>query len=277
MDGGPGALPRFCGLHTIAELEKLLGFGAGARVIGRAIQRCHQSSGQCASHYACMERLAVGDRMGAKLAVLPQAGACAAGAARPVAPAVPRRPASIIQLRDAAPARRITDDAGNFIDRRVIRTDVIRQRGDSIADLLDYWSALKGGGRIPAFADIDPVRLAQLGLLGRLHVLNAENPDPALMRFDLYGNKVPLDRGRIYTGLAVGDHPVRIQAQTVAADYDIVRKTAEPHYFRISKQLGGIGYRYSRLILPFSFRGGRVDRLLVAVRPEPDDGLPLDR
>jgi hypothetical protein len=272
-------LRRFCGLHTIAELEKLLGFGAGARVIARTIQRCHQSSGHCASHYACMERLAASDRMGAKLVVLPQAAdsAFAAGAAGPAVQPASRRPASIIQLRDATPARIVSDDAGNVIERRLVRTDVIRRRGDSIADLLDYWTALKGDDRIPAFADIDPVRLAQLGLLGRLHVLNAENADSALMRFDLYGNKIPLDNGRIYTGLAVGDHPVRIQAQTVAADYDTVRKTAEPHYFRISKRLGGIGYRYARLILPFSFSGGRVDRLVVAVRPEPDDGLPLDR
>jgi hypothetical protein len=272
-------LRRFCGLHTIAELEKLLGFGAGARVIARTIQRCHQSSGHCASHYACMERLAASDRMGAKLVVLPQAAdsAFAAGAAGPAVQPASRRPASIIQLRDATPARIVSDDAGNVIERRLVRTDVIRRRGDSIADLLDYWTALKGDDRVPAFADIDPVRLAQLGLLGRLHVLNAENADSALMRFDLYGNKIPLDNGRIYTGLAVGDHPVRIQAQTVAADYDTVRKTAEPHYFRISKRLGGIGYRYARLILPFSFSGGRVDRLVVAVRPEPDDGLPLDR
>jgi hypothetical protein len=171
----------------------------------------------------------------------------------------------------------VSDSHGNFIERRIVRTDVVRDRGDSIAELLSYWHALKGEGRVPSFADIDPVRLAQLGLLGRLHVLNAENPDPLLMRFDLYGNKVPLDNGRIYTGLAIGDHPVRIQAETVATDYDTVRRAAEPHYFRVRKQLGGIGYRYARLILPFSTGQGRIDRLLVAVRPEPDDGLPLNR
>jgi hypothetical protein len=117
----------------------------------------------------------------------------------------------------------------------------------------------------------------QLGLLGRLHVLNVENADPLRMRFDLYGSKVPLDNGRIYTGLAIGDHPVRIQAETVAADYDVVRKAAEPHYFRVRKRLGGIGYRYTRLALPFSTGEGRVDRLVVAIRPEPNDGLALDR
>ena len=269
MDGGSGGPARFCGLHTIVELERLLGFAAGARAMLRAIERCHGTAG-CASPYACMERAAAVTPAGAKLATLRAANGGTACAA-------PKRSASVIQLRPALAGQVVSDDRGNFIERRMVRTDVVRDRGDNIAGLLSYWSALKAEDRVPSFADLDPVRLAQLGLLGRLHVLNAENPDPLLMRFDLYGNKVPLDNGRIYTGLAIGDHPVRIQAETVAADYDTVRRAAEPHYFRVRKQLGGIGYRYARLILPFSTGEGRVDRLLVAVRPEPDDGLPLDR
>lgn len=276
MDGGPAISRRFCDLHTIAELEKLLGFTAGARAIARAIRHCHAASDGCVLSYACAERFALREQAGTTLAILSRHADVAMAAARSP-PAIERRSATIVRLHEAAPPLRAPDDAGNVIERRLIRTEVIRQRGDAIADLLEYWTALKGDARVPHFADIDPVRLAQLGLLGRLHVLNAENPDPALMRFDLYGNKVSLDNGRIYTGLAVGDHPVRIQAQTVAADYEKVRQTAEPHYFRVSKRLGGIGYRYARLILPFSLRGGRVDRLLVAIRPEPDDGLPLDR
>jgi hypothetical protein len=271
MDGGPVAAPRFCGLHTIAELEKLLGFADGARVIARAMEQCHASRGRCASSFACAERLTAATSGQAKLASLP------ASAPAPSACAVPRKSASVIEFRPAARARVVADGDGNFIERRALQICVARERGDSIADLLSYWDALKGDEKIPAFADIDPVRLAQLGLLGRLHVLNADNPDPLLMRFDLYGNKVPLDSGRIYTGLAIGEHPVRIQAETVAADYDTVRTAAEPHYFRVRKQLGGVGYHYARLILPFSAGDGRVDRLLVAVRPEPNDGLPLDR
>ena len=272
MDGGPGRQARFCGLHTIAELEKLLGFGAGARVIARTVERCHEGPGGCASHYACTERLAAIRGGEATLATLLPATPPASSSF-----GAPRKSGSIIQLHAAVPAQIVSDSYGNFIERRVLRPDAVRERGDSIAKLLDYWNALKGAAGVPQFADIDPVRLAQLGLLGRLHVLNAENPDPLLMRFDLYGNKVPLDNGRIYTGLAIGEHPVRIQAKTVAADYDTVRRTAEPHYFRVRKRLGGIGYRYARLILPFSVGEGRVDRLLVAIRPEPDDGLPLDR
>jgi hypothetical protein len=270
MDGGPGAPTRFCGLHTIAELEKLLGFADGARVIARAIEHCHSSPGRCATPYACVERLTAIGAGANKLATLPQAA--------PSAPAATaRKPGTVVRLHAAMPTQVVTDAFGNFIERRVVRTDVLRERGDGIADLLSYWLALKGQARTPDFADIDPVRLAQLGVLGRLHILNADNPDPSQMRFDLYGNKVALDQGRVYTGLAVGAHPVRIQAQTVAADYDAVRRTAEPHYFRIRKQLGGIGYRYARLVLPFSTGEGRIDRLLVAVRPEPDDGLPVDR
>jgi hypothetical protein len=116
----------------------------------------------------------------------------------------------VVQLRAAMPIQVVTDHYDNFVERRVVRTDVLRERGDNIAELLGYWHALKGDDRVPSFADIDPVRLAQLGLLGRLHVLNCENPDPLLMRFDLYGNEVPLDKGRIYTGLGrrpPGPHP----------------------------------------------------------------------
>ena len=180
MDGGPGGRARFCGLHTIVEFERLLGFGAGARAMLRAIERC-QGAGRCASPFACMERAGANGDAEAKLASLPVAAPASTCAA-------PRRSASIIQLRAATPDQLVSDQDGNVIERRIVHTDVVRDRGDNIAELLSYWTALKGGDRVPSFADIDPVRLAQLGLLGRLHVLNAENPDPLLMRFDLYGN-----------------------------------------------------------------------------------------
>jgi hypothetical protein len=273
MTGDAGAQAKFCGLHTIAELERLLGFDAGAQVIARAIEQCYRAPDSCASPYACAERFADAAGMSRGAAVLSRLSAAAA-APSSAADAI-FRTAEIVQLN--ARARIARDDRGNFIERRLVHTDVAMARGGSLADVLRYWQALKGNGAVPSFADIDPVRLAQLGVLGRLHVLNAANPDPALIRFDLYGNKVALDNGRIYTGLAIGDHPVRIQAETVAADYDLVRQSAEPHYFRIRKRLGGVGYRYARLVLPFSDGSGRVDRLMVAIRPEPDDGRALDR
>jgi PAS domain len=273
MDGAAGTQAKFCGLHAIAELERLLGFNAGAEVIARAIEQCYRAPDSCASPYACAERFAGAAGMRGSAVALSRLSAAAAAPAPATAQPI-FRTAEIVQLRDAARIAR--DDHGNFIERRPVHTDVAMARGGGLADLLRYWQALKGNTAVPSFADIDPVRLAQLGVLGRLHVLNAANPDPLRIRFDLYGNKVPLDNGRIYTGLAIGDHPVRIQAETVAADYDLVRQSAEPHYFRVRKRLGGVGYRYARLVLPFSDGHGRVDRLIVAVRPEPDDGLALN-
>jgi hypothetical protein len=273
MHGEAGPQAKFCGLHTIAELERLLGFSAGAEVIARAIEQCQRAPDSCASPYACAERFAGAAGVPSGAGVLSRL--TAAAAATPPAPVEQVfRCAEIIPLHAAARIAR--DEHGNFIERRLVHTDVAMARGGGLADVLRYWQGLKGDGQVPAFGDIDPVRLGQLGVLGRLHVLNAANPDPSLMRFDLYGNKVPLDNGRIYTGLAIGEHPVRIHAETVAADYDLVRQSAEPHYFRVRKRLGGVGYRYARLVLPFSDGGGRIDRLMVAVRPEPDDGLPLD-
>jgi hypothetical protein len=274
MHGGAGTQVKFCGLHTIAELERLLGFNAGAEVIARAIEQCRQSPESCASPYACAERFVGAAGLASGATTLSRLSAAAAAAPSPPSGTV-FRTAEIVRLRSAA--RQVRDDQGNFVERSAVHTDVAMARGGSLADLLQYWRALKGGARFPFFGDIDPVRLAQLGVLGRLHVLNAANPDPALIRFDLYGNKVPLDNGRIYTGLAIRDHPIRIHAETVAEDYDLVRQSAEPHYFRVRKRLGGVGYRYARLVLPFSDGGGRVDRLMVAIRPEPDDGFALDR
>ena len=273
MDGAAGTQSKFCGLHTIAEFERLLGFDAGAQVIGRAIEQCYRSPDSCASPYACAERFAGAAGLSCGAVVLSRLSAAAAASPAPAAGPV-FRTAEIIQLHGTA--RVAKDEAGNFIERHLVHTDVAMARGGELADVLSYWRALKGKDDVPSFGDIDPVRLAQLGVLGRLHVLNASNPDPTLIRFDLYGNRVPLDNGRIYTGLAIGAHPVRIQAETVAADYDLVRQSAEPRYFRVRKRLGGVGYRYARLVLPFSDGDGRVDRLMVAVRPEPDDGLALN-
>lgn len=273
MDGGVlSSHAKRCDLLTIAEFERLLGFQACAHVILGAVERCRAAPGGCASPYRCAGRIA-GPNAGPGNVVAHPGRRDAQRAMRPRSNA---GPASVIPIEPARYTEIVSDPDGNFVARRVLHLDVARARGDVLSNMLQYWAILLGTARVPNFGDIDPVRLAQLGILGWLHVLNAANPDPGRMRFDLYGNKSPLDNGRIYTGLAIGDYPIRVYAQSLGADLDIVRHTAEPRYFRIRKRLSGVDYHYSRLALPFSSDGTHIDRVVVAVRPEPDNAIPVD-
>jgi hypothetical protein len=274
MDGGlSSSHAKRCDLLTIAEFERLLGFQAGARVILGEVERCRASPGGCALPFRCAARIAAPTNARANVVSHPRR---LAGAQRPARVSSDGRLATVIPIEQARHTEFASDPDGNFVARRVLHLDIARARGDMLSNMLQYWTALLGTARVPNFGDIDPVRLAQFGLLGSLHVLNAANPDPGRMRFDLYGKKSPLDTGRIYTGLAVGDYPIRVYAQTFAADLDSVRQTAEPRYFRIRNRLSGVDYHFSRLALPFSSDGTHIDRVVIVVRPEPDNAIPVN-
>lgn len=195
---------------------------------------------------------------------------------RPVQTKPSAGPAVIIPIEPVRYTEIVSDPDGNFIARRVLHLDIARARGDVLSDVLDYWTTLRGDRAMPLFGDIDPVRLAQIGALGWVHILNAANPDPERMRIDLYGDKSPLDNGRIYTGLEVGDYPIRVYAQSIVADLESVRRSGEPRYFRVRNRLRGVDYRYARLALPFSTDGTRTDRVMVTIRPEPASAVPAN-
>lgn len=254
---------------SLAKLEELLGFPKVARSLSEKVAMCRQGNGPCAAPYAC-------------------------GAHRPM-PAAPNilrftNQASNWKFSAVSPSRTIgatvlafdpateegeVDPQGNSVDAKLLDIDLVRTRGDELSDMLSYWESLSAEG-IPNFSDLDPAQLGQIGLLHRLHVVDASNRDPREMRFDLFAPGAGLDKGRDLRGTRIVDYPVKIYANQTMADYNMVRLAGAPRYQRVRSRLNGVGYRYRRLILPFTTDHRRVDRLITAVALEPGSGSHND-
>ena len=143
------------------------------------------------------------------------------------------------------------------------------RRGDALGSLYRYWCDLRAANAC-RFSDIDTVQLARAGIIGKLHVVDVDSGNPCDFRFDLFAYAVPI--GRYEAPCA---HPVKIWADSLMRDYNTVRLTASPRLHRVRCHLGGVGHHYTRLILPFHGKRGRVTRLLVAIREEAGNALQV--
>jgi hypothetical protein len=172
--------------------------------------------------------------------------------------------ASIVVALDSLAASQ-EDEAGNRVSRLPLSIETLRAKRDGLTNLFLYWEAVwRSGGRL---SDIDPVRLIQLGLLDRMHLINADDPDPRGFVLELRGPNAPSVPGSLRNGDRLTQHPVGILAASLLDDYERVRRRGEPQYARVDSCLFGENYRYRRLILPLTMDGSRVDRLLVAIAP----------
>jgi len=166
----------------------------------------------------------------------------------------------------------ISDAQGNHIERRSLKFSTLPARGgDPLGSLYHYWSDLRAANAC-RFSSIDTVQLARAGVIGKLHIVDVSSGDPQDFRFDLFGYNLPI--GRYFESPRA--HPVGIWADGLMRDYNTVRLTAAPRLHRIRCRLGDTSHHYTRLILPFLDKGGRVTRLLVAIREEAGNGVKLE-
>jgi len=181
--------------------------------------------------------------------------------------------ARLIEMR--AERDRIDDQAGNWIERVMRPLGALRGNAadPNLSALFEYWESLWATSRA-SLADIDPIRFGQLGWLGRLHLVDASHADPRRFHFQIRGQHIPAVRGASREGVPIGQNPHAALAASVANDYDRVRRTRQPLYGRVRCLLGGVPYRYERLILPLSSAGKQVNRLLVAIKMDQSSSDP---
>ncbi|WP_140056019.1 PAS domain-containing protein [Oceanibaculum nanhaiense] len=178
--------------------------------------------------------------------------------------------------RSARPAT-AEDDRGNFIYRMPMPVDEV-STSDSLGmeNLLQIWrQAQQASGRrhgLPLLSDIDPKFIADIGMLGFVHLIDASSENPMNFHVSVYGSRVTLFNNRNFSGRALHDFPIPIYRESVATDYNTVRMTGVPAYHRVIATVDGSRRHYTRLLLPFSTDGNRPDRLLVGVRT--DNWLP---
>lgn len=245
-------------LRTLSTIEHLAGFDHTARAYAAAAERFREEG--------CR---APNQRM-TQAAAAPILLRMAEHRRRPRAMPTPDGGETVPFVRSAL-LDAVADAAGNWVERRALKLETLPQRGDSLGSLYRHWRDLRGAG-VCQFSNIDTVLLQRADLIGRLHVIDVSRGDPQDFRFELFGHLVSRSIGCYESPRA---HPVRIWADCLMQDYDAARLAAKPRLHRMRCHVGDLNFHYTRLILPFHDKRGRVSRLLVAIRGEPGDLTPL--
>lgn len=246
-------------LRALATIEHIAGFEHTAQAYTMAAERCRE--------HGCWA---------AKVAKAPAPEAPQPIALKAYYQPPRRRMGLVAQAAEPVPLVRselidiISDQEGNSVERRPLKLDSLPRRGDALGSLYRYWCDLRAASAC-RFSDIDTVQLDRAGIIGKLHVVDVHSSDPHDFRFELFGYDVSI--GRYYESPRA--HPVGIWVDSLMRDYNTVRLTATPRLHRMRCELGGISHHYTRLILPFHDKRGRVTRLLVAIREEPGNGVQV--
>jgi hypothetical protein len=247
-------------LRALSMIERIAGFEHTARSYAAAATRCRDEGCSAAN----------------------EVDAAAASAPTPIPLASVRRPASESEPSSTARTGQMfpfsrsalidiaTDQNGNYVERRALKLESLPVRGDPLGYLYRYWLDLRSASALQ-FSNIDTVHLARAGVIGKLHVVDVNSSDPQDFTFELFGYAVPLNRYEKPRAI-----PVPIYADTTMRDYNTVRLTAKPCLHRIRCRIGDTSHHYTRLILPFLGKGGRVTRLAVAIRQEPGSGVKVE-
>jgi hypothetical protein len=249
-------------LNTVSKLERLIGFDLTAEVFATAAVECPRQGCRfeplCRALDARQERRHSTPDPVTEVVFSPPPGSYrrAWGGAEPVA------------FTRSAAIDVITDDQDNRVERRALKFDMLKA-ASSLGHFFEYWQWLRGAtaGRL---ADLDVTQVMRSGIIGRLHVVDVRSSNPGEFRFDLAGDVLPYEAPPGPSKLRVA-----IYADTTMRDYNTVRLTGAPRLQRIRARLEGIGYHYTRLILPFLDKSQRVSHLAVAVEREPGDGMRL--
>ena len=130
--------------------------------------------------------------------------------------------------------------------------------------LYAYWSAKRGGRKMPSRADIDVLDLRYvLGNLMLVEVIGA----PPRFRIRVHGNNLSERAGYELTGKMLDELPQNEFRKGVGEKWTEVAATGEPMHCDDDMRIKGRPYRYESIILPLSADGETVNMELVAVMP----------
>jgi hypothetical protein len=250
-------------LSELFKLERLTGCGATEKFYARMADRCDQQG--C---WALLLQLGDVARPAQhhppnfpSRAEQPQSKGKVAGRKR--------RSAEVTPLVRSDIADIVSDDAGNFVERRALKISTLDPT-QSLGYLYNYWRWLHSTTGCQ-LSNIDTIHLMRAGIIGNLHVVDVESSDPDDFRFELGGYQIPLE---------LCEKPRDFQpiyAASVLHDYNTARLTAVPRLQRVRTRLGRVFHHYTRLILPLYDSRRRVSRLLIGIRQEPDNATIVEQ
>jgi hypothetical protein len=143
------------------------------------------------------------------------------------------------------------------VDRELLITD------RRLLRLHQYWLLQRGARRMPARADIDPVKMRFV--LGHLMLIDVLSPGPEF-RVRLQGSELTWWIGRELTGTVLPLVPTTELEALARRKFLSVTQIRAPIGWIGSGLLDGFERHYQAVVLPLSSGGALVDVLIVAVR-----------
>jgi hypothetical protein len=136
--------------------------------------------------------------------------------------------------------------------------------------LYEYWDSKRGGRRMPARADIDPVDM--VFALGNVILAEILPETPPRYRIRLHGTTLAQYVGYDLTGKMLDEMPVPEFRDLSARSFNKVVKTAEPLHVLADRLVDRRMQRYEAILMPLSSDDERVEMLLVGLIYGGDEG-----
>jgi hypothetical protein len=152
------------------------------------------------------------------------------------------------------------------------RRPEVQQIGAGLADVVDpllrrlfvYWDGKRGGRRMPARSDVDPLDLRFI--LGQLILVDVMPDPPPRFRIRLHGTELAQRAGYELTGKMLDELPTTEFRLLAQRSFATTAETRLPFHSIRDRLLDGKPRRYETLMLPLSADGDGVDMLLVGLR-----------
>ena len=134
----------------------------------------------------------------------------------------------------------------------------------ALCGLYRYWESRRGQRRMPARADIDPLRFK--ALIGRISVIDVVRGDAGSFRFRFRLAATPFCRtiGKEMTGKMLEELPSPATRAFLEANYVEVARTGRPLALSGAIRLDERDWKGESLVLPLSTEGDGAQRLLCA-------------
>lgn len=129
--------------------------------------------------------------------------------------------------------------------------------------LYDYWDSKRGGRKMPARADLDPLEMTFI--IGNIILVDVIEGAPPRFRIRLHGTNLSQRIGFELTGKMLDELPETEFRALAQESFTRVVGDAEPRHGRRDRLIDGRPARYETVIMPLSGDGTSVDRLIVGL------------
>jgi hypothetical protein len=129
--------------------------------------------------------------------------------------------------------------------------------------LYEYWDTKRGGRKMPARADLDPLEMTFI--IGNIILVDVLDEIPPRFRIRLHGTNLSQRVGYELTGKMLDELPVTEFRALAQQSFARVATTGTATHGRRDRIIDGRFARYETVIMPLSDDGKRVDRLIVGL------------